>query len=138
MTEPTQPPITIQEFDNLLAMRDVLMLEKQTQRDQVIPDEVKAELDAIDAEFYEKEELLAAKIAAAEEALKAQAVAAGATIEGQYHNFQYNKGGFTVKADDVLRVADRWEKTQPELAAELRSILTKKKSFASRQPRRGG
>lgn len=138
MTEPTQTPITIQEFDNLLAMRDVLMLEKQTQRDQVIPDEVKAELDAIDAEFYEKEELLAAKIAAAEEALKAQAVAAGATIEGQYYNFQYNKGGFTVKADDVLRVADRWEKTQPELAAELRSILTKKKSFASRQPRRGG
>ena len=138
MTKPTQPPITIQEFDNLLAMRDVLMLEKQTQRDQVIPDEVKAELDAIDAEFSEKEELLAAKIAAAEEALKAQAVAAGATIEGQYYNFQYNKGGFTVKADDVLRVADRWEKTQPELAAELRSILTKKKSFASRQPRRGG
>ncbi len=137
MTE-TTTPVTIQDFDNLIAMRDVLMLEKQAQRDQVIPAEVKAELEAIDAEFAEKETLLAEKIAAAEAALKAQAVAAGATIEGQYYNFQYTKGGFTVKVDDVLRVADRWEKTHPEVAAELRSILSKKKSFASMQPKRGG
>lgn len=131
-------PITIQEFDDLIAQRDLLMLEKQTQRDKVIPIEVKAELDAIDAEFSDKEELIAAKIALAEEALKAQAVSAGTTIESQYYNFQYTKGGFTVKVDDVQRVADRWEKTHPGVAVELRSILTKKKSFASKQPKRGG
>ncbi len=128
--------ITIEEYDQLLGLRDVLMLEKQAQRDQVIPDEVKAELEAIDAEFAEKEEQLAAKIEAAESALKAKAVAAGATIEGKYYNFQYTKGGFTVKVDDVLRVADRWEKVNPEFAAELRSILSKKNSFASKQPKR--
>jgi hypothetical protein len=129
--------ITIEEYDNLIGLRDVLMLDKQAQRNQVIPDEVKAELEGIDAEFADKEEKLAAKIEEAEKALKAKVVAAGATIEGKYFNFQYTKGGFTVKVEDVLRVADRWEKINPEFSAELRSVLSKKNSFASKQPKRG-
>jgi hypothetical protein len=130
-TPQTPPASTIQFLEDLYAMRDLLMLDKQAQIKQIIPDDVAMELDAIEDEFSNKEELIAKRIKDTEDFLKAQAVSAGEKIIGANFYVQYTKGGKQVKVEDVLRVADRFDRTHPEIAAEMRAIITMKKASAT-------
>jgi hypothetical protein len=117
-------------------MRDVFAMDKQAKRKQVIPDDVQADLDDIEAEYAEKEELLSDKIKELEAHLKNEALVNREPIRGEYFQVIFTRGGYSVKTDDVLRVADRFEKTLPEVSAELRAIITKKKDSVSIQPRK--
>jgi hypothetical protein len=134
--EATEKPSTVEMLEDAYAHLDVLKLKKAEIIKKVIPAEVQEQLDAIEAEF-------ASQIAAVEEAIdnleysvKEEAVAARETIEAGSFQVVFTRGGYSVKPDDVLRVADRWEKINAEVAAELRSILTVKKSSASIRARK--
>jgi hypothetical protein len=122
---------TLADLENLYAMRDLMAMDKAAKRAQIIPAEVQAELDELEMEYASKEAAVAEKIADAEKFLKEQVAASGEKIVGTNFYVKFTRGGPQVKADDVLRVADRFEKTVPEVAAELRSIITRKKNSAS-------
>ena len=124
------------ELENLYALRDLLSLDKTQKRNLIIPHDVQDELDALDREYASKEETLAEKISALEIQAKNDALTAGNTIVGAHFQVVFTKGGKTVSAKDLLSLADRWEKTNPEVAAEMRSIVTVKNSFASIQARK--
>lgn len=126
----------ITDLENLYFMRDALMLEKQAQRDQIVPQEIREDLDALDAEYLAKELKLAERIEELEAAVKFEVATAGETMKGSAFMAVYTKGGHSVSAKDLFALADRWEKTSPEAAAEMRSIITRKKPSVSIQPQR--
>jgi hypothetical protein len=132
MTTPIiQQTNAIQLLEELYAMRDMMAINKKAQIDQVIPEEVKQELEAINIEFAQKEDMLAERISELEADLKARAVASRETINGTFFDVRFTKGGYAASAKDVFNLANRWEKTNPEVAADIRSIVTVKASSAS-------
>ena len=128
--------MTIQELEELYALRDALALEKQSQVDQIIPADVAMELEALDAEYQDREDALAARIQSVTEALKAEAELGAATIQGSVLQAVYRKGGKQVSAKDLLDLAARWEKVNPEVASEMRGIVTMRKASVSIEPRK--
>jgi hypothetical protein len=64
------------------AQRQVLFMDKEAMRDQVLTNEIRQALDSIDAEFDGQEKAVAANIAELESAVKAQVLAHGATVKG--------------------------------------------------------
>ena len=126
-----KPTMTIQFLEDLYARRDLLMMDKQAQIKQVIPDDVAMELEAIESEFGDKEGLIAKRIKETEDFLKAQAIAAGTKTVGANFYVQYTKPSKQVKVEDLLRVADRFDRTHPEISAEIRAIITMKKPSAT-------
>lgn len=133
LPEPESPP-TMQKLEDLYAMRDLLMMNKQAQINQIIPQSVQDDLTDLEAEYGDKEDKLAARIESAEAFLKAQTVAAGAKTIGANFYVQYTKPSKQVKVEDLLRVADRYDRTHPEIAAEMRAIITLKKASAAIKP----
>lgn len=125
---------TIQILEELYAQRDLLAMDKAAQQKQVIPAEVQEELEAIDSEFADREKLIAKRIEEAEVYLTQAAKDSGKKITGSFFYVQYTKSSKRVKVEDVLRVADRFEKTVPEVAIELRSIITMSKPSATIKP----
>lgn len=122
---------SVSKLEELYAMRDQIAMNKRAQRDQIIPEEVKRELESLEAEYSLKEERLAENIMTVESLLKEQAIERRETIQGSLLQVVFTRGGYSVSAKDLLALAGRWEKTNPEVAAEMKSIITPKKSSAS-------
>lgn len=126
----------IENLEELYAFRDLLALNKANAIKSVIPDEVQEDIDAIEAEYANREQVIADRIQDAEAAVKAEALEASATIRGKYYQVVYTKPSKIVSTTDVLRLVDRWEKTSPEVAADLRSIISISKPKTSIQARK--
>jgi hypothetical protein len=126
---------TIAKLENLYAYRDLLGLKM----DQVIRDNVPAEIlqkiEEIKSEFSASQKTVDAQIEFMEKKAKAEAITAGSTIQGSNFMVVYSPGGKMVTVDDVLMLATRWRKTNPEVANEIESIVTLKKSSASIRPK---
>ena len=140
MTTPITTPVEkneMQLLEELYAMRDMLSMNKKAQIDQVMPEEVKQDLEAIEIEFAQKQDLLSNRISELESDLKGRAVASRETISGTFFDVRFTKGGYSASAKDVFRLADRWEKTNPDVSADIRSIVTVKASSASIRPKGG-
>lgn len=135
MSEQTATPLTdIELLENLYAKRDAFALRKQEAVADAIPPEIKELLDTIEAEFAPLENSIKEDIELLETTLKEKAVNSMKTLESSNFKVVFTRGGYSVSSKDVLGLANRWEKTNPEFAAELRSILTIKKSSASIRP----
>jgi len=128
--------VSIQELEELYALRDALALEKQSQIDQIIPADVAMDLEVLDAEYQDREDALAARIETLTAAVKTAAELGGATIQGSILQAVYRKGSKQVSAKDLLDLAARWEKTNPEVASEMRGIITMRKASVSIEPRK--
>lgn len=131
-------PATIEALEKLYQLRDLRAMDKAAKRAQIIPAEIQQELDALDDEYQASDDRLSEKIEELEAALKEQAVIGGSTIQGEYLQVIYTPGGKSVSAKDLAALATRWEKTNPEVAAEMRAIVTIKKSSARVDTRKGG
>ena len=125
----------IELLEELYARRDAISLQKRDVINQAIPKEVRELLDVIEAEYAPLENSVNDAVETMELALKEEAINKGETIKGGLFQVVFTKGGYSASAKDVQKLADRWEKTNPEFAAELRSILTVKKSSSSIKPR---
>ena len=80
---------------NLQAQRDVLELEKQALIDQVIPPEIKARLEEIEAEFAGKRETVDANITALETEIREDVLRQRSTVKSTFLRVVYNPGRVT-------------------------------------------
>jgi hypothetical protein len=82
----------LDEYSNNLAGIDLLNSNKQELIDKVIPPEIKARLDEIEAEFTPIFENINTRNQELIDMIKAEVVAAGETVSGEFHQAVYMKG----------------------------------------------
>jgi hypothetical protein len=85
----------IDQLANFQAQRDVLELEKQSLIDQLIPPEIKARIEEIEAEFSGKREAVDEKITELESEIKEEVIRQGATVKGTFLRVVYHAGRVT-------------------------------------------
>jgi hypothetical protein len=120
------------------AKKTLIELEKQKIIDTIYTPEIKQKIQDVEAEFEGKSETVTAKITALTEECVAEAIAAKSSIHGKFLMVVYNPGGNSAAASDVEKLALTYEKSNPKLAAEIRSILKPKKASASVQANKKG
>jgi len=108
---PTDISQKIDQLANFQAQRDVLELEKQSLIDQLIPPEIKARIEEIEAEFTGKREIVDEKITALESQIKEDVIRNGATVKGSFLRVVYHPGRVTW---DTKRL-DGYARSRPEL-----------------------
>jgi hypothetical protein len=89
---------TIEKLDQLAefqAQRDLLDLQKKDLIAAAFPAEVKQRLDEIEIEFAGKAEAVDANIVTLMDEIKAEVIAAGATVKGGVYMAVWNKGRTT-------------------------------------------
>jgi DNA repair exonuclease SbcCD ATPase subunit len=94
-----------QEYDNLKSQAEYLQLEKTRLTAEAIPEEVRARLDEIEAEFGDKAEFVQQNIAAIEAQIITQVKDAGETKKGAGWSAVYYKGRIswdTKKLDGMI------------------------------------
>lgn len=82
----------IARYDELIAQRALLNMDKDRLLDQVVPAEVKAQISDIESEFADKLTAINAQIAEAEAQAKADVLAGGQTVKAHGWEFRVNKG----------------------------------------------
>ena len=82
----------LNEYSNNLAGIDLLNGNKQELIDKVIPPEIKAQLDEIEAEFTPVFANINTRNQELIDMIKAEVVAAGQTVSGEFHQAVYMKG----------------------------------------------
>lgn len=82
----------LNEYSNNLAGIDLLNGNKQELIDKVIPPEIKARLDEIEAEFTPVFANINTRNQELIDMIKAEVVAAGETVSGEFHQAVYMKG----------------------------------------------
>ncbi len=132
------PESVLEGLGELYSYRDALSLQKAEAMKAVIPAEVQQAIDDVTAEFSPIENALNERIQDLEIGVKEMALNASATVQTDYWQVVYTRPGYTVSTKDVLSLANRWEKTNPDVAAEIRSILGVSKAKVSIQPRKVG
>lgn len=80
---------------DLYARRDLMATEKQEAMSEVMTLEIRMAVQNIENEYATKALEVTQAIAAAEEEIKAQVLAAGATVRGKYYMATWNKGRTT-------------------------------------------
>ena len=128
----------IETLEELYAARDLLSIKKHEMIQAVMPEEVKIAVSDIKAEFVQKEDSLNDKIKDAEGRIRGIVKDGGSTVTGKHWQVIYARGSYTVSAKDVLALANRWEKTNPDVAAEIRSILGMSEPKTTIKSRDGG
>ncbi len=101
----------LDQLANFQAQRDVLELEKQALIDQVIPPEIKARLEEIEAEFTGKRESVDANISALEAEIRDEVIRHGATVRGTFLRVVYNPGRVTWDTKKL----DAYARARPEV-----------------------
>ena len=101
----------IDQLANFQAQRDVLELEKQSLIDQLIPPEIKARIEEIEAEFNGKGEAVDEKITAMENEIKEEVIRHGATVRGTFLRVVYHTGRVTWDTKSL----DAYARARPEL-----------------------
>ena len=82
----------LDEYSNNLAGIDLLNGERQTMIDKVITPEIKAQLENIDREIDPIIEQFNTRAAELADLIKAEVIAAGETVSGEFHQAVYMKG----------------------------------------------
>ena len=82
----------LNEYSNNLAGIDLLNGNKQELIDKVIPPEIKAQLDEIEAEFTPVFANINTRNQELIDLIKAEVIAAGETVSGEFHQAVYMKG----------------------------------------------
>lgn len=121
------------ELAELYAQADALRLHKQDLMKTVIPLDVQAKLDDIEAEIGAQQAVVAEKTAVLEVGIKSITMEQKASLAGDLFHCVYNPGGKTVSVGDVEAFADELEHTSKRLAAKLRTLLKQKKDSCSIQ-----
>jgi len=101
----------IDQLANFQAQRDVLELEKQALIDQLIPPEIKARIEEIEAEFTGRREIVDEKITALAGEIKEEVIRNGATVRGSFLRVVYHPGRVTW---DTKRL-DGYAQSRPEV-----------------------
>jgi hypothetical protein len=129
---------TIEQYEDLAAYLDVLRMSKADMEAEVIPPEVRAALDDIQAEMGPKIAEAETRLAELKALLESEARFIGDKIEGRNFQAIYYKPGKSITVKDALSLAASWDDKHPECAIALRSIITLGKDRVSVQPRKGG
>ena len=82
----------LDQLANYQAQKDVLALEKQALIDQLIPPEIKARIEEIEAEFEGKSEVVDANIAALEAEIREGVLRQGASAKSTFLRVVYHSG----------------------------------------------
>jgi len=82
----------LNEYSNILAGVDTLKMEKEKRYGMVITPEIKAQLENIDREIDPIIEKFNARAVELVDLIKAEVVAAGETVSGEFHQAVYMKG----------------------------------------------
>jgi hypothetical protein len=101
----------IDQLANYQAQRDVLELEKQALIDQLIPPEIKARIEEIEAEFSGQREAVDANIAELEDEIKAEVLRNGASVKGTFLRVVYHTGRITWNTKSL----DAYARARPEI-----------------------
>jgi len=101
----------IDQLANFQAQRDVLELEKQSLIDQLIPPEIKARIEEIEAEFSGRREAVDENIAQLESEIKEEVIRHGATVKGAFLRVVYHPGRVTWDTKSL----DAYARARPEL-----------------------
>ncbi len=122
MTETTQSVESqLAQYENLIAMRDVLMLDLQAKRKQIIPDDIEAELEGLESEYSDKIEMADKMLESLKLTIRQNAEILGKRVDGSQYQVLIQKGSwkikdveglleFAIKAPDVMKYI---EKTKP-------------------------
>jgi hypothetical protein len=108
---PTEISQQIDQLANFQAQRDVLELEKQALIDQLIPPEIKARLEEIEAEFGDKRQAVDEKITELEGEIKEQVLRNGASVKGTFLRVVYHTGRITWDTKSL----DAYARARPEI-----------------------
>jgi uncharacterized membrane-anchored protein YjiN (DUF445 family) len=101
----------IDQLANYQAQRDVLALEKQALIDQLIPPEIKARIEEIEAEFSGQSEIVAEKITQLENEIKEEVIRNGASVKGSFLRVVYHPGRVTWDTKSL----DAYAHARPEI-----------------------
>ena len=103
----------LDRLDNLKAQLDLLRMDMEAKRRQIIPAEVQAELDALEAEYAPAIEAAQAGIASLEAEIKAAVLEHGATVKASNLQAVWMRGRVTWDT----KALDGFAKARPELLA---------------------
>ena len=98
----------ISEFQ---AQADLLEMERLKLIDEMLDPDTKAAMAAVNAEFNDKAQVVAEKIAALKQEIEGEIITNGATVKGQHLSAQFNKGRVSWDA----KVLDGFALTHPEI-----------------------
>jgi hypothetical protein len=101
----------IDQLANFQAQRDVLELEKQALIDQLIPPEIRARIEEVEAEFKGKRETVDEKITELETEIKEEVIRNGATARGTFLRMVYHPGRVTWDTKSL----DAYARARPEV-----------------------
>lgn len=106
----------LDKLTELLAARDVIMLEKQRLLDEILTPEIKARMAEIESEFAQKAEAVNANIAALEAEIRQDVLAHGASVKGAVLHAIFSKGRITWDT----KALEGYATAHPELLAYRR------------------
>lgn len=132
MTDQTQSvEKTLAAYEELIAARDVLALHIQDAKQAVIPDEVKMELESIEAEFSARLAAADRKLDEMKKTLQAQVKATGQRVDGRLIQVIYQKPSWKIK--DLVGLLQLAIKTP-----EIMNCLEQSEPVVRVQPMRNG
>ena len=117
----------MQEFEDLYLKQHDLQKQHEEMRKAAIPPEVRAELEAIDAELTPKLKAIEEKLAIAEDKVKATVLAQGTTIKGNVWQAVWSKPRTSWDAKLLDKLAEKYPdillaKTEGKPSVSLRQI----------------
>ena len=101
----------LDQLANYQAQKDVLALEKQALIDQLIPPEIKARIEEIEAEFDGKSEVVDVNIAALEAEIREEVLRQGASAKSTFLRVVYHNGRVTWDTKSL----DAYARARPEI-----------------------
>lgn len=120
----------LDKLADLYAQREAMEAEKQALMAKVIPPEIKARLDDIEAEFGEKAKAATANIEALEDSIKEATLTHGESVRGAGFQAVWNKGrvswdskGLQAYADDHPEVLQYRKEGEPSVT--IRKVTAK-------------
>ena len=87
---------TLAEYENMIALRDLLALDLHQKRKEIIPVEVSIEIENIESEYTPKLEQADKKIEALKKSIQEQAKIAGQRVDGQTHQVIIQKPSWSI------------------------------------------
>lgn len=98
MTETTQSvEAQLAQYENLIAMRDVLMLDLNAKRKQIIPDDIVAELEGLESEYSDKIEMADKMLESLKLTIRQNAEILGKRVDGSQYQVLIQKGSWKIK-----------------------------------------
>lgn len=101
----------LDQLANFQAQRDVFELEKQALMDQLIPPEIKARIEEIEAEFAGKREAVDANIHLLEAEIREEVLRQGKSVKSTFLRVVYQPGRVTWDTKSL----DSYARARPEI-----------------------